>query len=179
MELETRLVKARLNIEFQLLSDSIESRVLEEYQVITQLHNNSIDKWLHSLQAKSGDCKCGGGSLILGEMLVHIYRKLEHIENIIIGSEVRYVPLENISHTEQLGHGVILLDSVTLQKDKQYYIRLSLPIFPARCIPLFAIAIEENILKIIKIGDRDLKDYDSYIVSVEREMLKARKSQNF
>ncbi len=179
MHLETRLVEAKLNIEYQLLDDSMESKFVEEYNTIIQAHNNSIDKWLRSLQTKSGDCKCGGGSLILGEMLVHIYKKLEYIESLIAGSEVSYIPLENTSQTKQLGHGIILLDSLNLQKGGKYYVRLSLPTFPPRHIPLFVTAIENNVLQIVKIGDRDLKDYDSYIVGVEREMLKARKSQSF
>ncbi len=178
MDLETRLVDAHLQIELQALDDSIELDATQEYNAITQLHNNSIDKWLSSLKAKSSDCKCGGSTAILGEMLVHIYKKLEHIENLIAGSAVQYIPLHHSTHTTQLGHGVILLDSLQLKLETQYYVRLFLPVFPVRCVPLFAVAKGEGILQIQKMAERDLKDYDSYIVSVEREMLKARKTQN-
>ena len=183
MDLETRLVDASLQIELQVLDDSIELEVIKEYEVITQLHANSIDKWLSSLKAKSGDCKCGGGTAILGEMLVHIYKKLEHLENLITDSHEKYIPLKHSIHTKQLGHGAIILDSTmldsaSLEIDKQYYVRLFLPVFPVRCVPLFAIAKDTQILQIKKMADRDLKDYDSYIVSIEREMLKARKTQN-
>ena len=75
MDLETRLVNASLQIELQVFDDSIALEATKEYDTITQLHNNSIDKWLSSLKTKSGDCKCGGGTAILGEMLVHIYKK--------------------------------------------------------------------------------------------------------
>lgn len=178
MDLETRLVDASLQIELQVLDDSIELEAIKEYEVITQLHANSIDKWLSSLKAKSGDCKCGGGTAILGEMLVHIYKKLEHLENLITDSHEKYIPLKHSIHTKQLGHGAIILDSTPLEIDKQYYVRLFLPVFPVRCVPLFAIAKDTQILQIKKMADRDLKDYDSYIVSIEREMLKARKTQN-
>lgn len=178
MDLETRLVDARLQMELQAIDDSIELKATQEYDVITQLHGNSIDKWLSSLKAKSGDCKCGGGTAILGEMLVHIYKKLEHLENLIAGSEVQYIPLEHSTHTTRLGHGAILLDSPSLIPQTQYYVRLFLPVFPVRCVPLFAVAKEEGVLQITKMAERDLRDYDGYIVSIEREMLKARKSQN-
>lgn len=183
MDLETRLVDASLQIELQVLDDSIELEAIKEYEVITQLHANSIDKWLSSLKAKSGDCKCGGGTAILGEMLVHIYKKLEHLENLITDSHEKYIPLKHSIHTKQLGHGAIILDSTMLDStlleiDKQYYVRLFLPVFPVRCVPLFAVAKDTQILQIKKMADRDLKDYDSYIVSIEREMLKARKTQN-
>lgn len=178
MDLETRLVEARLQIELQALDDSIALEANKEYETITQLHGNSIDKWLSSLKAKSGDCKCGGGTAILGEMLVHIYKKLEHIENLITDSSTQYIPLKHSTHTTQLGHGVILLDSVHLVTESQYYVRLFLPVFPVRCVPLFAIAKDNGVLKIKKMADRDIKDYDGYIVSIEREMLKARKTQN-
>ena len=116
-------------------------------------------------------------------MLVHIYKKLEHLENLITDSHEKYIPLKHSIHTKQLGHGAIILDSTmldsaSLEIDKQYYVRLFLPVFPVRCVPLFAIAKDTQILQIKKMADRDLKDYDSYIVSIEREMLKARKTQN-
>ena len=178
MDLETRLVDASLQIELQAFDDSIALEATKEYDTITQLHGNSIDKWLSSLKTKSSDCKCGGGTAILGEMLVHIYKKLEHLENLITDSSTQYIPLQYSSHTKQLGHGVILLDSVPLIAETKYYVRLFLPIFPVRCVPLFAIAKEDGILQINKIAERDMKDYDSYIVSIEREMLRARKTQN-
>lgn len=178
MDLETRLVNARLQIELQEIDDSIEQKALEEYNTIALLHGNSIEKWLSSLKAKSGDCKCGGGTAILGEMLVHIYKKLEHLESLITDSKTQYLPLLHNIETTQLGHGVILLDSVQLAIEKEYYARLFLPVFPTRCVPLFARAKTNGILEITKIAERDLKDYDSYIVSIEREMLKARKTKN-
>ncbi|RDU73363.1 hypothetical protein CQA66_01475 [Helicobacter aurati] len=233
MEFQTRLVESRLQIELQLVDENIHDKALEEYHVITQVHNNSIEKWLSSLKTKSGDCKCGGGTLVLGEMLVQIYKKLEHIENLLSGNITKYIDLAHITYTFKLGHGIIVLcnDNITthqtntsdslqdrntmqhtlndstqetqldsskiddsseekanieksqlecpnnaLEIGKPYYARLFLPTFPARCIPIFAEALQSYVLRITKIGERDLKDYDSYIVSVEREMLKARKS---
>ncbi|GAB0172795.1 hypothetical protein [Helicobacter trogontum] len=177
MDLETRLVNASLNVELQVLDDSIRLEAIKEYEVITQLHGNSIDKWLSSLKAKSGDCKCGGGTAVLGEMLVHIYKKLEHLENLIAGSSVHYIPLQYNIHTKQLGHGIIILDSASLVPDSQYYVRLFLPVFPVRCVPLFAVAKDTQVLQVQTMADRDLRDYDSYIVGIEREALKARKTQ--
>ncbi|RDU64945.1 hypothetical protein CQA53_07260 [Helicobacter didelphidarum] len=177
MEFKTRLIDARLNIEFNELDDDLNLKATQEYNSLTQLHSHSIDKWLQSLQARSGDCKCGGGTAILGEMIVHIYKKLEHIENLITGEQVEYVPLHFINHTAKLGHGIIILDSNDLIIEKVYYVRLFLPIFPMRCVPLFAIAKDTNVFQINKISERDLKDYDTFIVGVEREALKARKIQ--
>ncbi|MWV61922.1 hypothetical protein DCO58_06985 [Helicobacter saguini] len=220
MDFETRLVDSILEIEFQELDDSIQLKALQEYNELTQLHNNSIEKWLHSLHAKSGECKCGASNVIIGEMLVHIFKKLEHIENLISGDNAdKYIPLKYKTHTSRLGHGIIILgdskkldsiesksqdsnishedsiesslqnpnldskklenieSNIKLKKEAAYYARLNLPIFPVRCIPLFCIAREENVLEISKIGERDLKDYDAFIVGVEREMLKARKQQ--
>lgn len=178
MDLETRLVNVGLDVELQMLDNSIELEAMKEYDVITQLHGNSIDKWLPSLKAKSSDCKCGGGTAILGEMLVHIYKKLERLENLIEGSSMKYISLQHSVHTKQLGHGVIILDSCILVPQSQYYVRLFLPVFTIRCVPLFAIAKDTQILQIKKVADRDLRDYDGYIVSIEREMLKARKTQD-
>ena len=179
MEFQTRLVDARLNIEFEILSDELNLIAEEEYNKITQMHNLSIDSWLNSLKSKSTDCKCGGGSIILGEMLVQIYKKLEHIENLISGEELKYITLKNINFTSKLGHGIIVLNSNCIQPSNKYYARLFLPIFPARCVPLFGVAIESNVLRIDKIGDRDLKDYDKHIVNIEREMLKSRKKKSY
>lgn len=178
MEFETRLVDSRLHIEFEIIDEVLNSKAIEEYNLITQLHNNSIDRWLHSLQVKSMNCKCGGSTLVLGEMLIHIYKKLEYIENLIVGSEMQYIPLKNIAHTQKLGHGIIVLDSTNLEIGQNYYVRFLLPAFPARCIPIFAIAKDINVLQINRIAERDLRDYDSYIVSVEREILRARRTQN-
>lgn len=177
MEFETRLVDSRLSVEFGILNDSLHTQALEEYNALTQLHKNSIENWLHSLKLRSGDCKCGAGSVVLGEMLVHIYKKIEHLEHLITKSQVSYIPLESIAHSTKLGHGIIILDSAQLIINEKYYARIMLPIFPARCVPIFATAKENNVLQVTKIGDQDLKDYDSYIVSIEREMLKARKLQ--
>ncbi len=178
MELDTRLVFSRLNFEFQILDENLKEEAQNEYHLLTKLHSDSMDKWLHSLQVKSMNCKCGAGTLVLGEMLGYIYKKLEHIENILLGSEIKYIELKSIGHTKQLGHGYIILDEDSLEIDREYYARLFMPTFPARCMPLFGIAVDKKILKVNKMSESDLRDFDGFIVSTEREMLKSRKAQN-
>lgn len=179
MGFETRLVDSRLDVEFDMLNDSLNTKALDEYNSIIQLRSKSIENWLHSLKSRSGDCKCGASSVVLGEMLVHLYKKIEYLESYITKSQVSYIPLEYTARTSKLGHGIIILDSTQLVVDQNYYARFMLPTFPARCVPVFCVAKETNVLQITKIGEQDLKDYDSYIVSIEREMLKERRLQKF
>ena len=57
-----------------------------------------------------------------------------------------------------------------------YYARLNLPIFPAREVPVFLSAVDSKKAKIVQMHERDRRDWDSYLMTKERESILDKKA---
>lgn len=109
---------------------------------------------------------------IVLKLLVTLHYKLDEIKNILTDNVRQFVKLEFKESVEALGHSVIIMPKPVFQQGGQYYARIDLPAFPERLIPIFFDAIEPKVAKVKRIHERDERDWDSYITSRERSLIR-------
>ncbi|PAF50409.1 hypothetical protein BKH43_04775 [Helicobacter sp. 13S00401-1] len=168
-ELGTRLVETRLKLELSLSEDS-KNAFEAEFLDISFSQVSPVDRWINNIYSRS---EARDSDPLVLELLCELYKKLDGLEMMLSKESKSFLELKYEAYSTFLGHGVIVLeDSKNLEPFKEYYARLSLPVFPTREVPLFATLEPEGILKITKMGKKDIEDFDNYIALVERESIR-------
>ncbi|MDO7253488.1 hypothetical protein [Helicobacter cappadocius] len=141
----------------------------QEYNQITNINTDGFEQWLERLKSKN---KLDGDNEIILEVLDQIYRKLISIENLINKNEIKLYPLEKKGFISALGHGVICTEIADFEVDVDYYLRFELPVFPKRIVAIFGKAIDRRVVKITKMHQKNIEDFDMYIANKEMENLR-------
>jgi hypothetical protein len=76
-----------------------------------------------------------------------------------------------------IGFEHIKLEKELLDEGMEYYMRVSMPVFPKREIPIFVKALDSRVAKILKIHDKDEKDWSAYMMARERVMIREAKGK--
>ncbi|PAF44348.1 hypothetical protein [Helicobacter sp. 11S02629-2] len=167
--LGTRLVETRLKLELSLSTDS-QNAFEAEFSDISFNQVNPVDRWINNIYSRS---EARDSDPLVLELLCELYKKIDRLEMALSKESKSFLELKYERFSTFLGHGVIVLeDSKDLELSKEYYARLSLPVFPTREVPLFATLESDNVLKICKMGKKDIEDFDNYIALVERENIR-------
>ena len=101
-----------------------------------------------------------------------MHYKLDEIKNILTDNVRQFVKLESKESVEALGHSIIIMPKPIFRQGGQYYARIDLPVFPERPIPIFLEAADPKVAKVKRIHERDERDWDSYITSRERSLIR-------
>ncbi|MDE7217750.1 MAG: hypothetical protein K2N54_08560 [Helicobacter sp.] len=167
-----RTVQAPLNLEFALIeaADSESTKAYErEYASLSNADADPLGEYMKYARAKADSREADD---IVLKLLVTLHYKLDEIKNILTDNVRQFVKLESKENVEALGHSVIIMPKAVFQKGAQYYARIDLPVFPERLIPIFLEAIEPKVAKVKRIHERDERDWDSYITSRERSLIR-------
>jgi len=79
---------------------------------------------------------------------------------------------------ESIGFGYFKLKHAVLQPHAHYYGRLDMPVHPRRDIGIFFVAEDEALAKIVRMHERDEKEYNAYVTARERVMIRELRSKN-
>lgn len=167
-----RTVQAPLNLEFALIdaADSESTKAYErEYASLSNADADPLGEYMKYARAKADSREADD---IVLKLLVTLHYKLDEIKNILTDNVRQFVKLESKENVEALGHSVIIMPKPIFQKGAQYYARIDLPVFPERLIPIFLEAVEPKVAKVKRIHERDERDWDSYITSRERSLIR-------
>lgn len=168
--LNTRLVDVRLKLELSAVNDDTYSIFEEEFNKLNINTGLPIEKMINRYKNKSDS-----NNAQVFEILLEIYKKIDKIEKILEDEKIEYIKLENNNYTKSIGHGFLILIENELKIDTSYYVRLFTPSFRSKAISFFGVAIQDNILKITQMSERDIKEFDNFVVNIERESLRVRK----
>ena len=105
-------------------------------------------------------------------LLVELHRKVDALSDVVRGEEREDLPLENEAPIEGINYEYFQMRHGVLGVGKRYYGRLKMPTFPQRDIPVFFLAESEKLGRIELIHERDRKEWDSYVASRERVMIR-------
>lgn len=161
----TRIVPCSIEISYDKSSDIYE----EEYIQIIDNNADGFENYLEKLKSKN---KIDEDSEVILEVLAQIYHKIISIEKTIHQKEDKLCLLEKQGVICALGHGVICTHSMDFEVGMSYYLRFELPVFPKRMIGVFGEAIDAQVLKITKMHQKDIEDFDMYIANKEMENLR-------
>lgn len=163
--IHTRIVPCELEVSYSMLKHSDEELLKREFITLSQNRYGSITQWLNKNKSKN---RTEETDEVLLELLIELYKKLEHIEQLLQNKAANLLTLESSVVANFIGHSIICVPEPCFTKDEDYYIRIFLPIFPQRHIGIFAKAIDEKILSFTQISHNDTSDFDSFVVQMER-----------
>lgn len=168
----TRLVKTPLNILYQKINT--DSDFKDEFDLLSQNNDDPIGAWLKTMRAKG---KVVDESEPLFQLVIELHRKIDLLSASLQNQSKEYKTLKCDAILDSIGHNVIIFKDDVLEPDSKYYGRLDMAVFPKRLIPLYFVANSNNSATIYLMHDRDVLDYDNYIASRERALIRERKNQ--
>jgi hypothetical protein len=164
-----RLVKAPISIEFSIADEELHER---EYHTLSEADDDAIGQWLKLAKAKGDTSESDPVAL---KLLVDLHRKVDALERLIKDEKPIRIGLNNFAKIESIGFGFFKLENDELDTDTKYYGRITMPTYPEREIGIFFISQGDGVAKIVKIHDRDEKEWASYITARERVMIRESK----
>ena len=169
--IKSRLIETSLKIEFDKVQNNPEI-FAKEFTKLTQSDEDPIGEWLRLTKAKKGGLE--GDSIIILELLVEIYRKIESLEKTLGSIKKEYTILAQKGEITTIGHGCFIMKNTSLEENTLYYGRIELPTFPTRIIPVYFIYRSE-LAWVEQIHGRDESEWDSYVASKERALIRTLK----
>ncbi len=170
-----RLVNAPLNITFSRADNNEKYEIYKrEFDTLSEFDEDPIGQWLKMAKAR-GETK--ESDQILLTLIVELHRKVDEITKILKNEERELLKLDYQSQIESIGFEHFKIKEKKLIKETLYYGRIPMPIFPRREIALFFRAEDEEIAKIELMHERDVTDWNAYVVARERIMIRERKAK--
>jgi len=163
-----RLVKAPISICFS--EASIDKEAYErEYQKLSESDDDPISQWLKLAKAR-GDTR--ETDPILLELVVELHRKIDSLEMFLKDEVPKRVPLVCSAAIESIGFEYFKLAEDMLEDGKIYYGRIEMPIYPKHDVGVFFKAESKSLAEIIKMHERDEKEWNAYMTARERVLIR-------
>ena len=166
-----RLVKAPISIAFSPISLHSEE-YLREFDKLGESDDDPINQWLKLARAKG---ETSDTDPVLLNLMVEIYRKIDSLEKFLKNEEPKRVSLAHEAAIESIGFEHFKLSEDILQEGVEYYGRIAMPIHPKRDVGVFFIALDKSLVKIIKMHERDEREWGAYLTARERVLIRESK----
>ncbi len=163
-----RFVPAVLKIVFEEASSNRDAFV-KEFRSLSEYEEDSVGQWLKLAKAKG---ETDESDQVLLTLLVELHKKVDYLTSIVKDEEKRLLVLKNEGEIVEIGFNHIKLSTPSFDEGEEYYARIFMPTFPQREMPLFLKALTPEIAQIVKIHDKDEKDWNSYMMARERVMIR-------
>jgi hypothetical protein len=164
-----RLIETSIDIEFTSCSnENDELRYKEEYNKMIESDNDPVGHWIKQAKAK-GETNTDE---ILLTLIVELHRKIDDLNRVVKNEKLIRTNLQNLEDINGIGYEHFRFKNSILNIDEKYYGRINLPVFPQRQIPIFFKALEPNLAEVVLIHEQDSKDWDMYVASREREVIR-------
>jgi hypothetical protein len=167
-------VNTAIDIEFQEITHGAEVYEME-FERFSGTDSDPISQWVKRARAK-GDFDSSDDTLMF--LIVELHRKVDKLAKIVTNEMPELIHLQSKSVVELGWYEELCIINDDFNAGSKYYARLKLPTFPSREVPMFLEATDTKSAKIMKIHERDRKDWDSYLVTKEREQILDKKALN-
>lgn len=167
------LVHAPINITYSDIAVNRETYE-REFDQMSESDDDPIGQWLKTSKAR-GDT--GESDPLVLNLLVELHRKVDRLEQILTNSVPKRVSLSDHALIESIGFEHFKLKEHLLEEGKTYYGRVEMPIHPKREIAVFFEAVESTLAKIIRINERDEREWAAYLTARERAMIRQLKGR--
>ena len=171
---EIRLVNAPLNIAFSYADNKNYEIYKREFDALSEFDEDPIGQWLKMAKAR-GETK--ESDQILLTLIVELHRKVDEITKILKNEEKELLQLKEQAQIESIGFEHFKIKDKIFEKNGLYYGRIPMPIFPRREIALFFRPETKNIGRITLMHERDVTDWNAYVVARERIMIREKKAK--
>jgi hypothetical protein len=165
---EPRLVPAPISIEFS--EADIDKEAYErEFQKLSESDDDPISQWLKLAKARGETAE---SDQVLLKLVVELHRKIDALEAFLKNETPQRVSLMYAAEIESIGFEHFKLKEPLLEEGKLYYGRVAMPVHPKRDVALFFKALTPQLAEIVKIHERDEKEWASYMTARERILIR-------
>ena len=168
-----RLVPAPISLYFSEENIDLES-FTREYQQLNETDDNPINQWLKLAKARG---ETADTDPVLLNLIVELHNKIDSLEMFLKNEEPKRVSLTVEADIESIGFEHFKLKDGFLEEGREYYGRVEMPVHPKRDIGIFFKAQSKTLAKIIKIHDRDEKEWGAYLTARERVLIREAKEK--
>ncbi len=171
--MDIRFVDAILDISLELMSEEDE-KFKKEYRILSDFEEDSVGQWLKLAKAR-GEAR--DSDEVLMRLLVELHSKIDTLTTLVKDETKELLDLKLKTKIRAIGFEHIRIEDKILEKDREYYCRIEMPVFPKRSMPIFIKALNTNSAKVILIHQKDEKDWNSYVAARERVEIREKKEQ--
>lgn len=166
--MDIRLVQAPISLVYSLSTNDEESYE-REFQKLNESDDDAISQWLKNAKGRGETSETDP---VLLNLIVELHRKIDGLERFIKNEEPIRLSLTDEQDIQSIGFEYFKLKDDALEVGKTYYGRVEMPVHPKRDIPIYFEAIEPSLAKLIKIHERDEKEWGAYLTSRERVLIR-------
>jgi hypothetical protein len=172
---KVRLVPAPLSIDFELAHPQRKEAFEREFQRLSESDDDPIGQWRKLAKAR-GETK--ESDPVLLHLLVELHRKVDQLTQIVKNEEPERLDLAQHGEIEAIGFEHFRLQEKALVPGERYYGRIEMPLFPRRDMGVWCEAQDERLGRILRLHERDEKEWSQYVVARERVMIREMKQRN-
>jgi hypothetical protein len=171
--MSVRLVSAPISLLYSEMSLD-EEAYLREFSRLSESDDDPISQWL---KLAKGRGETSETDPVLLNLVVELHRKIDALEMFIKDETPKRVPMTHKIKIESIGFEHFKIESADLEPGQEYYGRVEMPVHPKRDVPIFFKAIDESLAEIVKIHDRDEKEWGVYLTARERVLIREAKAK--
>lgn len=140
-----------------------------EYQSLSESDEDPISQWLKLAKAK-GDTR--DTDQVLLQLIVELHRKIDSLEMFLKDEVPTRLSLTCESKISAVGFEYFEIEMPLFEVGKRYYGRIEMPVYPKRDVGVFFEAESEKLAKIVKMHERDEKEWNAYMTARERVLIR-------
>ncbi len=171
--MNVRLIPAPISLTFSEVEVD-KKAFLREYSQLSESDDDPISQWL---KLAKGRGETADSDPVLLNLIVELHRKIDALEMFLKDEEPSRVPLTQKIKIESIGFEHFKLTLDALKEGQEYYGRVEMPVHPKRDIPVFFKAIDNSLAEIIKIHERDEREWSAYMTARERVLIREAKAK--
>ncbi len=171
---DIRFVPAVLTIHFEQMQADKSELFRREYIGLSEYEEDAIGQWLKIARAR-GETK--DTDEVLLNLLVELHKKVDELTALVKNEEKKLLALSNTTQILEIGFEHIRIDEPLFQSGREYYARIEMPIFPKREMAIYLKGVDSYIAEIVLMHEKDLKDWNAYVVAKERAMIREMKKR--
>lgn len=168
-----RLVPAPISLCFSQTQEQKEL-FIREYQQLSESDDDPISQWLKLAKARGETAQ---SDPVVLNLVVELHRKIDALERFLKNETPKRVSLLFEAEIESIGFEHFKLKEPILDLGVEYYGRVAMPVHPKRDVGLFFVAESPELAKIIKMHERDEREWAAYLTARERILIREAKER--
>jgi len=172
--MSARLIPAPISLVFSKLTKETEEEYAREFQQLSDSDEDPISQWLKLAKAR-GETRDTDDVLL--NLMVELHRKVDQLEMTIKGEKPKRLDLDQAIDIDAIGYDHFRIKDAVLEEATEYYARITMPVHPKRDVAVYFRAEDSSLAEIIKMHERDTKEWNSYFAARERILIRESKEK--